>query len=156
MRIDKINPPAYHSVAYVNTYLVHHIMNKWLLSAFLLSFVTLGAHVFGGGPQYYDPLLASGLPVEMVAVFALVWHMASIMLAGSAALLVAVWSERGRAHLVWFVAVQYAGFAALFVFYGQTMLATVWQLPQWMVFLPIAGLALLGLRGGRSATGNAV
>ncbi|NOZ32197.1 MAG: hypothetical protein GXP01_03795 [Alphaproteobacteria bacterium] len=122
-------------------------MNTWLIAAAGLSLLTLGAHFFGGGTQYYDPLLASGMPADFVAVFAVVWHMATVVLAVNSWALIWAARDRGfRRPLVWMVAGQYAGFAALFLIYGQLILGTIWQIPQWTIFLLMAGLAIMGLR----------
>ena len=47
------------------------------------------------------------------------------------------------------------GFAALFLFYGQTMLGTVWVLAQWTIFLALAALIIWG-EWGRARTGRAL
>ena len=46
------------------------------------------------------------------------------------------------------VAIQIC-FAGLFLFYGQTMLGTVWTLAQWTIFTILAGLIVWGQWGVR-------
>lgn len=41
---------------------------------------------------------------------------------------------------------QYLAYAGLFIGYGLAYVGTLWQTPQWIVFLLISALALVGLR----------
>lgn len=88
-------------------------------------------HVFGGGPEVHQPIQASALELPLRAVAAVLWHAVTGLLA------------------VLLVAIQ-IGFAGLFLFYGQTMLGTVWTLGQWTIFAVLAVLIVWGQWGVRS------
>ncbi len=124
-------------------------MNKWILAAGSLSVLTLAVHVFAGGPEVHDPMLAlaGAFPDVLKTFISLMWHAITITLAiDSAALLLATRYSPSQKALVWFVCCQYGAFAALFVFYGAFHLGSLLLMPQWIVFLLISGLALAGLR----------
>ncbi len=123
------------------------VMNKLILSAGMLSVLTLFAHVFGGGPEIHAPVLESDLPLELKAVLSVIWHAVTVVLViNSVALFLAAKSKGGEKMLVLLVSGQYLAFAALFVFYGITHLGTLLPMPQWGVFLLMPALALTGLR----------
>jgi hypothetical protein len=124
-------------------------MNKWILAAGLLSFITLGVHVFAGGPEVHDTMLglAGAFPPMLRTFISVMWHAITVTLAiNSAALLLAARYFPLRKALVWFVCCQYMAFAALFVFYDLYQLDSLLLLPQWIVFILISGLAAAGLR----------
>jgi hypothetical protein len=127
-------------------------MNKWITAAGLLSLLTVGIHVFAGGPEVHDTMLALAgtFPPMLRAFVSVMWHAITLTLAiNSAALLVAARYCSLRKALVWFVCGQYAAFAALFVFYDLQQLGSLLALPQWIVFVLISGLAAAGLRAPR-------
>lgn len=122
-------------------------MNPWLLSAAALSFLTTGIHLLAGGSDVHDPLLAIDMPPVLKVYVSLLWHASSAVLAvNSAALLWASISRHHREALAGIVVAQYLAYAGLFIGYGLAYVGTLWQTPQWIVFLLIAALVLLGLR----------
>jgi len=122
-------------------------MNKLVLSAGMLSVLTLFAHIFGGGPEIHVPVLESDLPLELKTILSVVWHaVTAVLVINSVALFLAARSKSVEKMLVLFVSSQYLVFAALFVFYGITHLGTLIPMPQWSVFLLMPALALAGLR----------
>ncbi len=123
------------------------IMNKLIVSAAILSVLTLFAHVFGGGPEIHVPVLESGLSPELKAILSVVWHaVTAVLVINSVAFFLAAKSNATEKMLVVFVSIQYLAFAALFIFYGITHLGTLVSMPQWSVFLLMPALALAGLR----------
>lgn len=123
-------------------------MNKLILAAGLLSCLTLGVHVFAGGPEIHHTLLAlaDSFPHVLRTFISVMWHAITVILAlNSAALLVAARRRPSQEALVWFVCCQYVAFAVLFVFYGVYQLDSLLLMPQWIVFALISGLALTGL-----------
>jgi hypothetical protein len=116
-----------------------------LLAAALMA-ATFALHVFGGGPEFHLPIQASGMELPLRAISAILWHAVSVLLAVQAVAL--LWLARhphhGMAALM--VAIQ-IGFAGLFLYYGQTMMGTVWILGQWTIFLALAVLIAWGARG---------
>ena len=122
-------------------------MNYYLLAAAGISGLTTLVHLFAGGPSIARPLLNA--PMDDVARYTnyYCWHMVSIMLVAMTA--------------GYWIAALYPAQMALAIM--MTVLAgafTVWnviligwkrqswlQMPQWMLFLPIAILGVIGLAG---------
>ena len=122
------------------------------LAAAILTAATFALHVWGGGPEFNQPLQASALPAELRAVSGVLWHAVSLELAVFAAAL--VWLARNP-HLpmsVMLAAIQ-LGFAGLFLWYGHALLDSIWVLPQWTIFLTLTALILWGSREKRRRTG---
>ena len=121
-------------------------MNIPVLIAATLSALTLGVHAFLGGPEIYDPVLASDLANILITVFAVAWHIATtVMIINSAVLLYAAFKPEQRTTIVALVSAQYLAWAGLFIFYGLTRLDSLWPMPQWIAFFLIPALALAGL-----------
>ena len=122
-------------------------MNRWVLAAAALSCLTLAVHVFGGGRDVHEPLLAAGLPADLRLYVSVTWHaVTAVLLADTIALVVAAFVPTMRRTLVVVVIGQYLAYAALFVVYGIDYLGTLLTAPQWIVFLAIAALGAPGLR----------
>ncbi len=111
-----------------------------LLAAGLMS-VTVLIHVFMGGREVMRPLRASSLPPLVRAVMDVVWHMVTIVLIFLAAgLFWLAWHDNPA--LLWVVCAIQVGFAGLFIWYGITQLHSLWQMPQWIIFLGIPALTV--------------
>lgn len=122
-------------------------MNYTFLTATGLSALTAIAHVFGGGPEFHQPILESGLSQHVKAGFSVVWHATTIMLVVNSLLLfLAATNRSGGRDFAWVVILQYLPFAAIFLYFGMTRLGNITDMPQWTAFLLIAGLALFGLK----------
>lgn len=122
-------------------------MNKWIASAGAFSTATIFLHIIGGGADVHVPILEGDLSVILKAYVSVLWHAVTVILViNSAALLVAAAQESTRRTIVWLVVGQYFGYAGLFIFYGLERLGTILLMPQWVFFLGISGLALMGLR----------
>ena len=106
-------------------------------------------HVFGGGPEVHQPIQASALELPLRAVAAVLWHAVTGLLAVQSVALVWLARHPDQPMAVLLVAIQ-IGFAGLFLFYGQTMLGTVWTLGQWTIFAVLAVLIVWGQWGVRS------
>lgn len=111
---------------------------------------TTGLHVFGGGAEFHVPIQASALDLPLRAISAVLWHFVTLMLAVQSIAL--LWLAR---HPDWALAALLAsiqiGFAGLFLYYGQTMLGTVWVLGQWTIFAALATLIIWGQWGVKRA-----
>jgi hypothetical protein len=120
------------------------------LAAAALMAATTALHVIGGGAEFHTPIQTSSLDLPLRAISAVLWHFVTLMLVlQTAALLwLSLHPERGLAALL--LAIQ-AGFAGLFIYYGQTMLGTVWHLGQWTIFLALAVLIAWGQWAGLKA-----
>lgn len=125
-------------------------MNIWYLVAGTLSVIVTALHVFGGGPEIHDPLLAHDLPDFLKAFVSILWHFVTLVLfTNSVALLYAARNQRHAAPLVLIVCAQYLLFVALFLFYGWHRLGNLTDMPQWSLFLLISAPALIGLKRAR-------
>jgi hypothetical protein len=120
-------------------------MNWLFLAAAAVSFVTWGIHVFAGGPTVARPVLQTeGLdPVAKHTAY-YCWHLVSmVLLAMPLSFLRAAMRPQSRE-----LAVLMSVLAAAFTLWSIALL--VWKrqraldLPQWILFLPIAVLGLLG------------
>ncbi len=120
------------------------------LAAAALMAATCGLHVIGGGAEFHAPIQASPLDLPLRAVSAVVWHFVTVMLALQALALVWLARHPDRAMAALLTAIQ-IGFAGLFLFYGQTMLGTIWTLGQWTIFLVLALLIVWGQWGSERA-----
>ncbi len=113
------------------------------LAAAGLMVATVALHVIGGGAEFHVPIQASSLDLPLRAISAVVWHAVTILLAVQAVALLWLARHPNGAMALLLVAIQ-IGFAGLFLFYGQTMLGTVWILGQWTIFLALAALIVWG------------
>jgi hypothetical protein len=113
------------------------------LAAAILMAATTGLHVIGGGAEFHAPIQASSLELPLRTISAVLWHMVTVLLAIQTAALFWLVRHPNGPLATLLVTIQ-IGFAGLFLFYGQTMLGTVWQLGQWTIFLALAALIAWG------------
>ena len=113
------------------------------LAAAILTAATFALHVWGGGPEFNQPLQASALPAELRAISGVLWHAVSVELAVFAGALLWLARTPNLAMSVMLAAIQ-IGFAGLFVWYGYALLGSIWVLAQWTIFLTLAALILWG------------
>ena len=118
-------------------------INQSYATAAVLMGLTVGLHVFGGGPEIHDPIRASTLPDVVRAIGSVLWHGVTWMLILMAVALGWLSCRRNAALFVMVAAVQ-LGFAALFVFYGWSVLGNLWQTPQWVIFSGIPAIMFFG------------
>ncbi|NLH83771.1 MAG: hypothetical protein GX458_23420 [Phyllobacteriaceae bacterium] len=120
-------------------------MNRWILASSLLSFAVVSVHVFAGGPDVHDPLLAAGASATLNTYVSVLWHATTaVLLVDAVALFVAAVHRGSRAALVGIVTSQYLAYAALFVGYGLHRLGSLLVTPQWIAFVVISVVALIG------------
>ena len=129
-------------------------LNRWLVTAGSLMTLTTCLHVFGGGPEVYDPVRASDLAPEVRSVLSVIWHAITAILAIMAIGLFWVSRHRNLPLEVAFCTIQIS-FAALFVGYGRFDLGNLTVMPQWVIFGVGAVLILLADRPGRQRSGVA-
>ena len=119
-------------------------MNIGYLLSGLGSAVTFGLHIWGGGPEFLDAYLTTLSDPRLRAMSVVLWHAVSLALALQAIAL--FWLARTPSRpLGMYIAAGQVGWAILFLIVGQTMLGTVWDFVQWIVFLFLAGLSLWGV-----------
>ncbi|MFD3802961.1 hypothetical protein ACFWTC_04860 [Streptomyces sp. NPDC058619] len=124
-------------------------MNGWLLAAGITASGVAAAHIVGGHRDVVRPLLSCGLADEPKRVLHAVWHMVSIDLVLSAAVLVHLAladATSATGPLAWFVAAHFLAYTAAFLV---VTLSVGWpkpllRLPQWFLLLPVAALAAAG------------
>ncbi|MDX2389223.1 MULTISPECIES: hypothetical protein [unclassified Streptomyces] len=124
-------------------------MNGWLLAAGITAFGVAVAHIVAGHRDVVRPLVNSGLADEPKRVLHAVWHMVSVDLVLSAAVLVHLALADGTSAtrpMAWFVAAHFVAYAVAFLV---VTLSVGWskpllRLPQWMLLLPVAVLAAAG------------
>ncbi|MFM7446921.1 MAG: hypothetical protein ACKO2N_24015, partial [Tabrizicola sp.] len=103
-------------------------------------------HVFPGGKEIHRPMVSSELVAPLKAVWSVVWHGVTVVLAfGGIALITAAFFPEQALALAALPIAVFLGFAGLFIAYGILRLGTIWTLPQWTAFLVIAGLGLVGI-----------
>lgn len=120
-------------------------MNPWYFAAAVMMFATSGLHVFGGGPEIHVPIQNSELAIELRAISAVLWHAVTVILVVFTAGY--LWSARmGGRSIVALMGVTQVGFAGLFVYYGTTLLGSVWPMPQWIIFLSVPLVSFIGMR----------
>ena len=124
-------------------------MNAPLLAAGVLAAVTAGIHLIAGHVDTVRPLLASSLNEAPKQTLHGCWHIASVVQAVSAVVLLylAVFGGGASADaLARFIALNYFGFGLVFL---AIALSVAWpkgliRLPQWALLLPVAALAWWG------------
>ncbi|MBT2131388.1 hypothetical protein [Aliiroseovarius lamellibrachiae] len=121
-------------------------MNKFMIAATVLMFATFLAHVLGGGPEIHAPIQASDLSPYLRAISAVIWHAITIILLVFSVALAGLIKYPNRALERVIIAIQ-LGFASLFLFYGMRLLGNVIDMPQWIAFMLIPAVMVIGRRG---------
>ncbi|MGW4757980.1 hypothetical protein [Streptomyces chartreusis] len=125
-------------------------MNGWFLAAGITAFGVAAVHLVAGHRDVVRPLLACAFADEPKRVLHAVWHMVSVDLTLSAAVLVclALADDTSATGLVaWFVAAHFVAYAVAFLV---VTLSVGWpkpllRLPQWILLLPVAVLTVAGI-----------
>lgn len=121
-------------------------MNLWLLSAGVAALLLDLVHIFPGGREIHRPMVAARWPEPAKAVWSVVWHAATaVMGLGGLALIVAAFLPGHALALSALPIALFLTVALLFIVYGLIRLGTAWVLLQWVAFLGIAAVALVGL-----------
>ena len=112
-----------------------------------LSVLTWGVHTFVGGREVARPLLESSRSPGPRFTAYYCWHLVTIVLAGmAAAFAIAAWLPGERS-----LAIAATVLAALFAAWSIALVVgwrrPVGELPQWVLFLPIALAGAWGLVG---------
>ncbi len=121
-------------------------MNLWLVTAGGAALLLDVVHITLGGREFHAPMLGSGATDPAKALWSVVWHaMTAMMALGGVSLVAAgVIPSHALALAVLPIALLLAS-AALFVFYGLKRLGDLSRLPQWTAFFVISALGLIGL-----------
>lgn len=120
---------------------------KWNLAAFAVMALTVGAHVFGGGPEIWLPVYESALSEVVRITMGLVWHGLSIIFIIMAGLsLVAYLKPKHSAGINLSLALLNLGIGGLALIYGFVATGSVLLLPQWILFLPMAVFTFMAFK----------
>lgn len=126
---------------------------NWFLGAAALGFASTALHVLSGGPEIMDPLYASAVPVASVAVLDVVWQqVTALLLGGGLVAALAAFRPAWRRPVAWLLGGHYLVVAAIFIAWGVMWFGSPWPMPQWVLFLLMAGLMFAGLRFSASKT----
>jgi len=121
-------------------------MNFWLLVSGICAILLCLVHVLPGGREFHRPMVASLLPEPAKAAWSVLWHaMSAILCFGGAGLVAAAFLPNHALSLAVLPITLYLASAVLFIVYGLARLGTLRLLPQWMAFLVISVLGLIGL-----------
>ncbi|PCC68012.1 hypothetical protein SAMN02745121_04645 [Nannocystis exedens] len=120
-------------------------MNAWLLGAALATLGCAAIHAFVGGPEVARPIAASGLArvPRFTALYA--WHMVTVVLVAMAVAFGAAARSEAHRSAATLAAALAVAFALLNLTLAIHLRARVRELPQWILFSLIAGLAVRGL-----------
>ncbi len=122
-------------------------MSKSILLAAVISTITIGLHVYGGGEEVHQPILDANLTTILKAYTSILWHAVTVVLAiNSAGLILLAFKPIQFKSLGVLISLQYFAFAGLFIFYGISKLGTLFLMPQWIIFISLAALILFGTR----------
>ncbi len=120
-------------------------MNTYLLLATGASALVCLMHIFGGGPQVVGPLLRSEMDDVPKYLNYYCWHLVTLTLGlMSIGYLLAALNpaETLLALLMTLLALSFALWSLGLVLWKRQSL---WEMPQWLLFLPIALFGSLGL-----------
>lgn len=123
-------------------------MSKSFLGLSVLMVLTLGLHVFGGGPQYADPFWEILPEGDLRVMGWVLWHAVSVVLIVLALAYLRLAFHRSFDLLV-FTSVLQLGWAGLFATGGLLWLGTLWIQPQWVLFTGFPALAHLAYWRGK-------
>lgn len=121
-------------------------MNAWLLAAGIAALLLDLVHIFPGGREIHRPMVAAHWPEPAKAVWSVVWHaVTAVMAFGGVALIAAAFLPDHALALSVLPIALFLAFTGLFIVYGAMRLGTLRVLPQWTAFLFISTLGLIGL-----------
>lgn len=121
-------------------------MNLWLITAGVAALLLDVVHITLGGREFHTPMLRSGAADPAKALWSVVWHATTAVMAlGGLSLVAAGLIPDHALALAVLPIALFLATAALFIFYGQRRLGTLTLLPQWTAFLAISALGLIGL-----------
>jgi len=121
-------------------------MNAWLLAAGIAALLLDLVHIFPGGREIHRPMVAAHWPEPAKAVWSVVWHATTAVMAfGGVALIAAAFIPDQALALSVLPIALFLTTAVLFIVYGLIRLGTVRVMLQWTAFMMISALGLIGL-----------
>ncbi|MEL6752290.1 MAG: hypothetical protein AAFO70_09435 [Pseudomonadota bacterium] len=114
-------------------------------AASALMFITFLVHVIAGGREAVKPLFADeSIPKQAKVTLYYAWHLISAGLFASALVFLAAALRPEWTSIAWAAGLMVAIFALVGVVQTVFMRLPLAMLPQWVVFAPIAALAIWG------------
>jgi hypothetical protein len=139
--MDKVQRPA---LSIRNR--MEDIMNAWLLSAGIAALLLDLVHIFPGGREIHRPMVASHWPEPAKAIWSVVWHAVTAVMAFGGLFLIAAAILPDHALALSLLPIAlFLSTAVLFIVYGLKRLGSLRILPHWVPFLFISVLGLIGL-----------
>ncbi len=120
-------------------------MNIPITIAGAIMVLTTGVHVFAGGPEYHDVYQTVLPTAHLASMAAVLWHAITINLIVFAVAYFWLAQHPSRPLMIALAAMQ-IGWIGLFLFYGTSMLGSLWPMPQWVIFSATVLLTIYGAR----------
>ncbi|MDP3278068.1 MAG: DUF3995 domain-containing protein [Deltaproteobacteria bacterium] len=118
-------------------------MNIALGLAGTLWLFTAGLHAVAGGREVLRPVLVAPLDPLARGVSEVAWHLLTWQFAGfGVAGLITSTLPSAQPAYAWLSGASAVGFASLFLGFGALRFRSILRMPQWILFVPIAGLSL--------------
>lgn len=122
------------------------VINKYWITAGILNFITFFLHLIGGQVDLVTPMIETALSTQKSSQLVGAWHMATIILLATSYMLLAAGFNKKYANnieLIKLTGYLNLSFCLPFVIAGFYYGLLV---PQWIFFLPIGVLTLIGVR----------
>jgi hypothetical protein len=118
-------------------------MNWWMLAAGLMALGDAAGHAVAGASLFYRPIKSAIADELHAGVLTGMWHLITIHFLSAAIALLVLGAQRQGAVVAWLIAVQFAGYAAVYLAIS-LRLGGAWRLFQWVPFGVTAVLAAVG------------
>jgi hypothetical protein len=118
-------------------------MNWWMMAGGLMALLCALGHAVAGRSMFYRPIKAALAGDLQAGVFTGMWHPVTINFALSALVLVALGAHGRHELAAWFIAAQFAGYAAVYLAIS-LRLGGALRLFQWPLFAMTAVLSAVG------------
>lgn len=120
--------------------------NMWFATAAAISFASVGLHVIGGTPEIMVPLEQSNAPQLSKGIADVIWQQVTFLLVVGG--IVFAWASRAKSktfEISITMIVLYAGITLIFIGNGISRFAGIADMPQWVLFLAMTVLPVVGL-----------
>ncbi|HLX17552.1 MAG TPA: hypothetical protein VKS24_20370 [Bradyrhizobium sp.] len=118
-------------------------MNGWLIGGGLMASFCAAGHANPGAKMFYQPLKSALTDRLLAGVLTGMWHLITVHFVLSAAALLFLGMHGQQQGVIWLVAAQFAGYAAIYLVIS-LRLGGVLKLFQWIPFAATAVLASAG------------
>lgn len=120
-------------------------MNPFYIAAAIVAFGSTALHFFAGGVEIHTPIQNSDLSLPLRSISAVLWHGVTLMLfAGGIAMTLLARRQNHAAAMG--IGIFSLGYVVIFIAYAQSMMGSVWAMPQWTLFLAFSALTFIGMK----------